>query len=119
MASQTTAPSTSRLPSQALPAAPGALALCVSPRDRLSRATPAIASPMLTSVRRDGRSRSTPHDSRATQAGSVAVMTPAAVAVVIRTPESMSKVKRNVPKNVCTKRLRHWGRVTRRMAEGR
>ncbi len=53
------------------------------------------------------------HAKSATTAGMVLVMTPAATALVRATPFNISKVKPNVPKNACRKRLSHSPRATR------
>ena len=81
-------------------------------------ATPATASTTDASVRPEGFSRSTSHDSSATAAGIVLVMMPAASAEVSRTPFSISNVKPNVPKKAWRNRLVHSPPVTRRMRAG-
>ncbi|MNS74811.1 hypothetical protein D3C72_1082950 [compost metagenome] len=92
---------------------------CESPRAILSTAIPATASSTEATVRRDSRSRSSSHDRIATVAGMVLVITPAAMALVSRTPLSISSVNRKVPKNACRNRFSHSPRETRRMRAGR
>lgn len=69
-------------------------------------ATPPTASATAASARGVSRSPSTMRDSTATTAGSVARITPAAVAVVSDTPVSMQIENRKLPKNDIVKSCR-------------
>jgi hypothetical protein len=95
-ASQTTAPSTSRLPSQAswpagASALPAGLAKASSPMPRAAQAIAVHVRPEIGS-RRNARLRS------ATVAGMAAMITPAETALVRLTPHSMHSENRKLPR---------------------
>ena len=88
-------------------------------RANATRAMPAIAQAMPAATRMPTRSLSSNQDSRATTAGSAAMITPAASAVLWRMPNSMQIENRKLPKNDSRKSRRVVAPVERRFGGGR